>query len=106
MEHKKAFKSKSLKALCDPAGTRTQDPYIKSVLLYQLSYGIIAFISKAVAKVVIFPFETSFYQKKLFPFPQTSHSQIFQPLPSSPKLIHVQKKITRASLPWPIFAPN
>ena len=24
--------------LCDPAGTRTQDPYIKSVLLYQLSY--------------------------------------------------------------------
>ncbi len=28
---------------CDPAGTRTQDPYIKSVLLYQLSYGIISF---------------------------------------------------------------
>ena len=27
--------------LCDPAGTRTQDPYIKSVLLYQLSYRII-----------------------------------------------------------------
>jgi hypothetical protein len=27
----------------DPAGTRTQDPYIKSVLLYQLSYGIISF---------------------------------------------------------------
>jgi hypothetical protein len=26
--------------LCDPAGIRTQDPYIKSVLLYQLSYGI------------------------------------------------------------------
>ena len=26
---------------CDPAGTRTQDPYIKSVMLYQLSYGII-----------------------------------------------------------------
>ncbi len=25
---------------CDPAGIRTQDPYIKSVLLYQLSYGI------------------------------------------------------------------
>ncbi len=28
---------------CDPAGTRTQGPYIKSVLLYQLSYGIIPF---------------------------------------------------------------
>jgi hypothetical protein len=27
-------------AKCDPAGIRTQDPYIKSVLLYQLSYGI------------------------------------------------------------------
>ena len=28
----------------DPAGIRTQDPYIKSVLLYQLSYGIINFV--------------------------------------------------------------
>jgi hypothetical protein len=27
--------------LCDPAGIRTQDPYIKSVLLYQLSYRIL-----------------------------------------------------------------
>ena len=27
----------------DPAGTRTQDPNIKSVMLYQLSYGIIPF---------------------------------------------------------------
>ena len=27
-------------SLRDPAGIRTQDPYIKSVLLYQLSYGI------------------------------------------------------------------
>ncbi len=26
---------------CDPAGIRTQGPYIKSVLLYQLSYEII-----------------------------------------------------------------
>ena len=31
--------------LCDPAGTRTQDPYIKSVLLYQLSYRIIYVIA-------------------------------------------------------------
>ena len=28
------------RGFCDPAGARTQDPYIKSVLLYQLSYGI------------------------------------------------------------------
>ncbi len=26
---------------CDPAGIRTQDPNIKSVMLYQLSYEII-----------------------------------------------------------------
>jgi hypothetical protein len=26
---------------CDPAGTRTLDPLIKSQLLYQLSYGVI-----------------------------------------------------------------
>ncbi len=25
----------------DPAGIRTQDPYIKSVMLYRLSYGIV-----------------------------------------------------------------
>ena len=31
----KAFK------MCDPAGTRTLDPLIKSQLLYQLSYGVL-----------------------------------------------------------------
>jgi hypothetical protein len=31
----------------DPAGIRTQDPYIKSVMLYQLSYGILATHSMA-----------------------------------------------------------
>jgi hypothetical protein len=30
----------------DPAGTRTQDPYIKSVMLYQLSYGILPLFLK------------------------------------------------------------
>jgi hypothetical protein len=29
--------------VCEPAGIRTQDPYIKSVMLYQLSYGFIKF---------------------------------------------------------------
>ena len=28
----------------DSAGARTQDPYIKSVLLYQLSYRVFAFL--------------------------------------------------------------
>jgi hypothetical protein len=47
------YKTKNLHYLevfCDPAGIRTQDPYIKSVLLYQLSYGINAFL-KGFAKV-------------------------------------------------------
>ena len=30
----------------DSAGIRTQDPYIKSVLLYQLSYGIVGEASR------------------------------------------------------------
>ena len=34
---------RNVKHLSDPAGIRTQDPYIKSVLLYQLSYGILLF---------------------------------------------------------------
>jgi hypothetical protein len=29
------------RAFCDSTGARTQDPYIKSVLLYQLSYRVI-----------------------------------------------------------------
>ena len=36
-------KSLLSKAFRDPAGIRTQDPNIKSVMLYQLSYGIITF---------------------------------------------------------------
>ena len=43
-EKRKAFKSSDLKAsklFGELAGTRTQDPYIKSVLLYQLSYQFI-----------------------------------------------------------------
>gem|GEM_PF-1250926 len=35
-------KGAKINAFCDPAGIRTQDPYIKSVLLYQLSYGILS----------------------------------------------------------------
>ena len=31
-----------IEASRDPAGIRTQDHYIKSVMLYQLSYGIIS----------------------------------------------------------------
>jgi hypothetical protein len=36
----KTKKAPSEALFCDPAGIRTQDPYIKSVLLYQLSYRI------------------------------------------------------------------
>ena len=50
-----SVKEKTLQTLCfqgfirfdvesgDPAGIRTQDHYIKSVMLYQLSYGIICY---------------------------------------------------------------
>jgi hypothetical protein len=39
-------------ALSDPAGIRTQDPYIKSVMLYRLSYGIISDLSSLFAGIV------------------------------------------------------
>jgi hypothetical protein len=52
---------------CDPAGTRTQDPYIKSVLLYQLSYGIISFwCAKGGAKIPLFPLKSN-YSRNFFP---------------------------------------
>ena len=40
--NKKAFQIRNLEGFFvgDPAGIRTQDHYIKSVMLYQLSYGI------------------------------------------------------------------
>ena len=39
------FKPLTFSDLRDPAGIRTQDPNIKSVMLYQLSYGINFFVS-------------------------------------------------------------
>jgi hypothetical protein len=44
-EYFKLFALFSLSPLCvcEPAGIRTQDPYIKSVMLYQLSYRFIKF---------------------------------------------------------------
>ncbi len=40
----KTLPTKRRKGFGDPAGIRTQDPYIKSVLLYQLSYRISFFV--------------------------------------------------------------
>ncbi len=34
--------------ICDPTGARTQDPNIKSVVLYQLSYRVIVISSTRV----------------------------------------------------------
>ena len=40
---------------CDPAGARTQDPHIKSVMLYLLSYQVIELLrSIATAKILLF----------------------------------------------------
>lgn len=38
--HKKKPFERFSKGFCDPAGVRTQDPNIKSVMLYQLSYRV------------------------------------------------------------------
>jgi hypothetical protein len=51
MGNKKALQY--LQGFGDLAGTRTQDPYIKSVLLYQLSYQIDSFISFATIPITI-----------------------------------------------------
>ena len=52
---------------CDPGGTRTHDPLIKSQLLYQLSYGVIARFNCG-AKVLLFSkpptILTVFFEKK------------------------------------------
>ncbi len=40
--------------LCDPDGIRTRDPNIKSVVLYQLSYKVIAELHGCVLRVVAF----------------------------------------------------
>jgi hypothetical protein len=48
----------------DPAGIRTQDPYIKSVLLYQLSYGILPFF-KSVCKYRNFKLSYKYTEKKV-----------------------------------------
>ncbi len=42
---KKPLFQRLFKLARDPAGIRTQDPYIKSVMLYQLSYEILTLFS-------------------------------------------------------------
>ena len=38
--------TKSIRSFCDPGEARTRDSHIKSVLLYQLSYGVNSKIRK------------------------------------------------------------
>ncbi len=64
---------------CDPAGTRTQGPYIKSVLLYQLSYEIIL-LSKAGANIHEF-FKFSFFLKSFSRIDNYFLSEIVKTLP-------------------------
>ena len=51
------------KRFCDPGGTRTLDPMIKSHLLYQLSYGV-DFLNGTGAKVTLFEKPANDYSKK------------------------------------------
>ncbi len=59
--------------LCDPAGTRTQDHYIKSVMLYQLSYGI----EKSGAKVRFLWINANQFLKKLHIEPEMHAITVF-----------------------------
>ena len=52
------------KRFCDPGGTRTLDPMIKSHLLYQLSYGV-DFLDGTGAKVTLFEKPANDYSKKI-----------------------------------------
>ena len=55
--------------VCELAGTRTQDPYIKSVLLYQLSYQFSLLLFKSIpfylrsAKIGQKHLEANFFRK-------------------------------------------
>ncbi len=63
----------------DPAGTRTQGPYIKSVLLYQLSYGINRmFFSERDAKIKVYFLLPKKNEKKYLLPPITLYSKGFQ----------------------------
>ena len=64
-KRKKGVRFERLFVTCDPAGTRTQDPYIKSVLLYQLSYGIIPFFRDWECKDRKYIFRSKYFLKKL-----------------------------------------
>ena len=60
----------SVETFCDPAGIRTQGHYIKSVMLYQLSYGINTFLEellplKAGANIERFWFYKQYPEKKV-----------------------------------------
>ena len=50
MQYKKEITCGSNLFLCDPAGARTQDPNIKSVVLYLLSYWIFRFGSAKICQ--------------------------------------------------------
>nr|GFD06180.1 hypothetical protein [Tanacetum cinerariifolium] len=74
------------KVFCDPAGIRTQDPYIKSVLLYQLSYRIGTFVFRVLQSRCVTVFVGAKVQrhfqpdnptsKKTYPFADASYSSL------------------------------
>gem|GEM_PF-4091411 len=62
--------------LRDPAGIRTQDHYIKSVMLYQLSYGILLFLLRfSISAYLVSVKVTQRYAYK--PFSATIYNSFF-----------------------------
>ena len=49
---------------CDPAGARTQDPNIKSVVLYLLSYRVNRYCDLRVQKYIFFSIGKHYFEKK------------------------------------------
>jgi hypothetical protein len=52
--------------VCDPAGTRTQGPNIKSVVLYQLSYEIIKEVIMTALFLGVQKYSPMAFEPKLF----------------------------------------
>ncbi len=55
---------------CDPAGIRTQDPNIKSVMLYRLSYRIISLLQRCLS--IIANAKVAFFHNKTKQYPRSN----------------------------------
>lgn len=86
------YKSRHKSGFCifrDPAGTRTQGPYIKSVLLYQLSYGISRTVFKRECKNKTKTHCIKFFGKSFLKFPGNNRLIYIQQQQNSLIFVHI-----------------